>query len=472
MDFAITGATVVPCVPDGSGPIDDATVAVDGDKLVYVGPDEEFDGNPAKEIDGSDRLILPGFVNTHTHTALTLVRGTAQDVPEIEWMNDALAPMSRALNDDDRIVGSRLGVIEALRSGVTTFGEYDSHVGELVERVYEPIGARVLATETINEIVTDREDIGPDNPPAFDRDLGMAALDRTESLFDRYDTHHRVDVAYGPQAVDMVSQETLETVRDRADAEGRTIHMHVAQGERERRQVTALYGESSVSVLESLGLDTPQLIAAHLHAATPDERERLADAGVRMVGNPGSIATIDGVVPPVLEYLEHDGVVGVGTDQAPGNGRHDLRRELRTLSVLTKCKRTDPRALPAWQSLRLGTIYGAQALGLDDRIGSLEQGKQADLVVVDLTHESMIPAVDAPLHTAIPNLVYAAPPSAIDSVYVAGDRVVADGTVQTIDADEVRSRAKHRAAVAIDRGANDWLDAGSALVEDVEHNRL
>lgn len=472
MDLAITGALLVPCSEDSPGLIDNGTIAVEGGEIVYVGPSDEFEGEPAELIDGSDRIVLPGFVNAHTHTALTLARGCAQDVPEIEWMNDALAPISRALTTEDRIVGSRLGVIEALRSGVTSFGEYDDHVGELVENVYEPIGARIVATETINEIDTDRESIGPRDLPAFDRERGEAALDRTERLFDRYGDHDRVDVAYGPQAVDMVSRETLETVRERSAERGRTVHMHVAQGERERLQVEERYGESTVSVLDDLGLADDRLIAAHLHGASERERALLAEAGVRMVGCPGSIAGIDGVVPPVLEYHEAGGTVGLGTDQAPGNGRHDLLREVRTIATLTKCQRTDPRALPAWQSLRIGTQGGAETLGLADRIGTLEPGKRADLVVVDATHESMIPSVTAPLHTGLPNLVYSATREAVETVLVDGEPLVRDGELTTIDAERVRKRAQSRAEAVFERAADAWRAAGSTLVDDVDTGYL
>ena len=472
MDLAITGALVLPFTEDGPGVIEDATVAVDGNEIAFVGPDEAFDEEPAERIDGTGRIVLPGFVNAHTHTGLTLARGGAQDVPEIEWMNDALAPISRALTTEDRIVGSKLGVIEALRSGVTTFAEYDAHVGDLIEAVYEPIGARVVGIETINEVVERGESIGPRDLPTFDRERGANALDRTERLFDRYADHDRVDVAYGPQAIDMVSRETLETVCQRSQEADRDVHMHVAQGERERLQVEERYGTSTVSVVEELGLASDRLVAAHLHGATEPERSRLAENGVRMVGCPGSIGGIDGVVPPVLEYLEHGGTVGIGTDQAPGNGRHDLLRELRTLALLTKCDRTDPRALPAWQSLRLGTIEGAAALGLDTAIGTLETGKRADLVVVDATQESMIPSVADPLHTGIPNLVYSATREAIETVIVDGEILVRDGVVTTIDAESVRRRAHSRATAAFERAAEAWERAESALVEDVTHGRL
>ena len=471
MDLAITNALVVTMAADrpGLGILTDGTVAISGTEIDYVGPATEFDSSEATQIlDGTGRLVIPGLVNAHTHTALTLVRGGAQDVPESEWMNRALAPLSRALEPDDRVAGSRLGVLEALRRGVTTFGEYDTQVGTLVERVYEPLGVRVVATETINEIASDRDSLGPRELPEFDRDRGEAALDRTERLFDRYADHGRVDVMYGPQALDMVSAETLELVSQRASERNRDVHVHVAQGERERRQIDERYGDSSVAVLEDLGLADERLLAAHLHGARPDERVRLAEAGVRMVGCPGSIGTIDGRVPPVAEYHEHGGSVGVGTDQAPGNGRHDVLRELHLLTVLTKCERTDPRALTASRALWLGTMGGARALGLSDRIGSLETGKRADLAVVDRSTETMLPAVESPLQTAIPNLVYAAGGDAVETVIVGGEVVVRDGAVQTVDTAEIRRRAAARGEAVFERAAEAWRATGHALCDDVD----
>jgi 5-methylthioadenosine/S-adenosylhomocysteine deaminase len=418
--------------------------------------------------------VIPGLVDAHAHMRLTGLRGGAQDVPEIEWMNDALAPLAHQLDRDEEVLGARLGAIEAVLAGATTVCEYARNAETLVEEVYDPLGVRVVASETINEITDERDDLGPRDLPRLDRSLGEQALERTEQLFDRYADNDRVSVTYGPQAVDMVSPETLREVARRSAERDRDVHMHVAQGEREHLQVEERYGEdaSSVSVLEDTGLANDRLIAAHLHDATPDERERLAQAGVRMVGCPSSIGAIDGVVPPVLEYSDYGGVVGLGTDQAPGTGRHDVLQEARTIGMLTKCDRRDPRALPAWQALRLATVGGARALGIDDRVGTIEEGKRADLALVDLTATAMTPAVETPFRTAVPNLVYAAAGTAIDVVLVDGEVLVRDGEFLGADVDALVRRVTERAREVFAAGAEDWRAAGSALVDDADAGRF
>ncbi len=475
MDLAITNTQALTMTGDGVGPIDDAAIGIDDGELVYVGPDDQFDSERAETVlDGSDHLVIPGLVDAHSHMRLTILRGGAQDVPEIEWMNRALAPLARHLDEADQTLGAKLGAVEAVCAGATTICEYAGNVETLVENVYDPLGVRVVASETINEIADDRDGLGPRTLPTFDPALGESALERTEQLFDRYADTDRISITYGPQAVDMVSQETLEEVAKRSETHNRDVHMHVAQGERERLQVEERYGPetSSVSVLSELGLVNDRLIAAHLHDATPEERTRLADAGVRMVGCPSSIGAIDGVVPPVLEYAEHGGTVGLGTDQAPGTGRHDVLREARTAAILTKCDRGDPRALPAWQALRLATLGGARALGIDDRVGSIEEGKRADLALVTLDAMAMAPVVETPFHTAVSNLVHSAVGTAVETVLVDGEFLVRDGEFLAVDVPSLVQEVTDRGRSVFDRASEDWRTAGSVLVDDADSGRL
>ena len=475
MDLAITNTWLCPFVDGQPGVIEDGAIGVRDGEIVYVGPTAEFDTTDAvRVLDGTDRATIPGLVDAHVHTSYALLRGGAQDLPEIEWMRRGLDPLSRHMNADDRIAGTRLGVLEGVRSGVTTFGEYAQDVGTLVERVYDPFGVRVAATELLNEIAPDYEPSDPTEPYPFDRSTGEATLDRAERTTERYADHPLVTPMYGPQALDMVSPSLLETVRERATACDTSIHVHVAQGRRERLQIEARYGRgaSTVDVLDDLGLLSDRLLAAHCHGATPDERARLANAGVRFVGCPSSIAAIDGVVPPVAEFVDRGAIVGLGTDQAPGPGGHNMLRELRTTAMLSKVAADDPTALPAWETLRLGTRGGAAALGLDDRIGSLAVGNRADLVVIDLTRPSLAPVVAEPFRTLFPNLVYASSGCEVETVVIEGEPVLLDGEFVDIDERGIVTDATERAERVFADAADDWRAAGSALVGHVDAGRL
>ncbi|WP_255170802.1 amidohydrolase family protein [Natrononativus amylolyticus] len=467
MDLAIVDTLALTMRNDGLGALENATIGVEDGEIAYVGTAESFDGDPDRTVDGAGTLTLPGLVNVHAHTGLTLLRGGAQDVPEIEWMNRALGPLAETMGDDDHVAGARLGVLEALLSGVTTMGEYAANVSRLVEEVYEPMGVRVVATETINAVAESTGDLGPDDPYPLDPVKGEDALERNEALFEEYADHDRVSAMYGPQALDMVSPELLAEIRSRAERHDRGVHMHVAQGDRERRQIEARYGdgETTVSVLEELGLVSDRLLAAHLHGASAAERRRLADAGVRMAACPSSIAAIDGITPPLCAFREAGGTVGIGTDQAPGPGGHDFLRELRTTALLSKTDRADPTAFPAREALRVATIEGARALGIDDEVGSLEVGKRADVAVLDLETPSTAPVVSEPLRTAIPNVVYGANAGLVGTVLVGGDVVVEDGAVTTVDEEGVLEKATARAEAVFSRAAADWRAADSRLVD-------
>ncbi|MWV64964.1 amidohydrolase family protein [Halorubrum sp. JWXQ-INN 858] len=495
MDTLVTDTLLVtmdPDTPGGSGDlgiVERGAVGWTDGEIVYVGPADAVDPADAERtIDGDGRLTCPGFVNVHVHGRHSIVRGAAQDVPEIEWMDRALGPIVDHVTPADGVVGARLTALEAIASGTTTIGEYATDVAALVDEVYRPLGLRVVATETINELPDtsdvrdsddsdDSDDSGvrdPDEPVPFDRERGAAALGRAEALFERYADDPLVEPAYGPQALDMVSMDRLREVVDRARAADRTVHMHVAQGDRERRGIEARYGdgETTVGVLDAAGLLGDHLLAAHLHGATVDERARLADAGVRMVGCPSSITAIDGIVPPIVEYREHGGDVGIGTDQAPGPGGHHALRELRTAALLAKADRGDPTALDAAGALEIATIGGARALGIDDRVGSLSPGKRADVAVYDLGSVGVAPTVNDPFHTAIPNLVYGAVGNELEAAFVDGVQLVSAGGIVGLDADAVVAEANERAERIFADAAADWRAAGSTLVDDVDAGRL
>ena len=461
-DRVIHGGTVVSMRGDGLGIVDEGAVAVTDGWITFVGP--RTDCPPADEtIDAEGCVLMPGLVNAHAHTSHTLLRGAAQDVPEIEWMTKTLGPLANAATTADRTAGARLGVCETIRGGVTTVCEYASHVGDLVERVHEPLGVRTVAVETITEVPDDRSGADPDEPYPLDREQGRAALDRADRLFERFDSP-RVIPAYGPQALDMVSPETFTAVFDHADDRDAAVHAHVAQGERERRQIAARYGEGArtVPVMAEQGLLDERLVAVHCHDTEPAEREQLIEAGASLIGCPSSIAAIDGRVPPVADYRERGGTVGLGTDQAPGPGHHNPLREGRTAATLSKVAATDPTALPAPAVLRALTVGGAAALGLED-VGRLAPGYRGDVVVIDTERLSLAPTVREPIHTAIANLVYASTGREVRDVFVGGEPIVREGRLTTADREQVLREANEHAHALWERAGEDWLAAGSTL---------
>ncbi len=476
MNIAITNAWILTLKENKLGIIKNGAVGIEGNRISYIG---SSDGLNPKEadlvIDGTKHLVMPGLVNTHIHTSMQLLKGGAQDLPEIEWMNKGIGPLAKHLTNEDIMVGSRLGVLEGIRTGTTTFSEYARDVENLVENVYLNIGARVVATETINEVSQDnRAELKPTDLYEFDKKKGSLALSKNDQLFKKYKNNPLVSCLYGPQALDMVSLETIHAIKEKATSENSKLHMHVAQGGRERLQITGRFGKdsSTVKVLHEQGLLGDFLIAAHCHDTSYEEKELMVKSGAKMVGCPSSISMIDGIVPPIYEFYKLGGDVGIATDQAPGTGNHNLFREMRTISILTKAQFQDPTLLPAWETLQIATIKGAKVLGLGNEIGTLEVGKKADIITINLNNFLLTPVVDKPFHTFIPNLVYSGTGLEVDNVIIDGRLIFSDNCFQEINEEKLISEANNRAIEIFQNASEDWKKADSKMVKDVEKGLL
>jgi 5-methylthioadenosine/S-adenosylhomocysteine deaminase len=475
MDIAIINSWLITFRDPQLGIIPNGGLGIEDGKFSFVGSMKDFHYNAAdRVIDATNHVVLPGLINAHVHTKYALLRGAAQDLPEIEWMNKGIGPFALHMTQADTLVGSKLGVLEGLRSGTTTFAEYANNVAQLVEDVYLPFQARIVATEVINEVCQDRSHLKPTDLYEFDRSRGEEALHRTEELIKRFGRQSLVSCHYGPQALDMISLELLKAIREEAAAKDTRLHMHISQGERERLQIQGRYGKdaSTIKVLNRHELLDEYLLAAHCHDTDESERELMVQRAVKLVGCPSSIGMIDGIVPPIGHYLELGGVAALGSDQAPGPGHHNMFREMCTASLLTKILRRDPTVLPAWKALQLGTMGGARFLGLDDKIGSLEVGKQADVITIDFRQSHLVPLVAKPFHNFIPNLVYSSTGTEVDNVIIRGQPILLDGSFVQIDEQAIVTEANRRAERVFEEATEDWLKAGSKLVTDVREGRL
>ena len=465
MDIAIIHTWLL-TFEKGLGIIQDGAVMIEDNHITYCGKTSDCNYKSSDiVIDGSHHVTMPGLINAHIHSGLTLLRGCAQDVPEIEWMNKVLHPLAQHMSDEDRIISSKLGVLEGIRSGTTTFSEYSAKCSQILEEVYLPLGARVVVTETINELTrnSNHSDINE-----FDRSRGEEALKATERLFNNYNNHDMVTCLYGPQALDMVSLKTLRIIKEMAHKRKCSIHMHVAQGQRERLQIKKRYGTSATTVKilnDNKLLDN--LIAVHIHDTTYEERKLLVKKNVKMVGCPSSIGMIDGITPPLHHYLKLGGTACLGTDQAPGPGTHNMFREMRTASILSKTNLQNPCALPAWTSLHLGTVNGAAVLGLKG-VGTLEVGKKADIITIDLDNLNLAPVIHYPFKNFVPNLVYSCTGAEVDTVIINGKLVMHHQKLTEIDEKALIKEANKRAQKIIERAEKDWYLSNSTFVEYVK----
>jgi len=473
-DTLITHAHLFTMQGAGVGYEADGAVAVRGSRIAAVGPTAELTSRfqAAEMVDATGCAVLPGLIDAHVHTPWAVVRGVAQDVAH--WMQKALAPYSRHLTPAASLAGVRLNVLEALKAGTTTLVDYTRPISGWAQ-VFQQVGVRARLTPTINALPPGGMagwKIGDLYP--FDLKAGQAAIDAAVAF--AHDWHGaaegRITVMLGSHGPDMLPRDHLIQVKRIADREGLMIHMHVAQGDREIDQMLKRYGQRTPAFLDELGYLSDQLLAVHLTEATDDEATLIARRGARMALCSGSIGIIDGIVPPAHVFRTAGGLVGLGSDQATGNNCSNIFNEMKLTALFNKIKFRDPTVMPAWEVLRMATIEGAQAIGLGDEIGSLEVGKQADLILVDLTALNLAPVLEVPVRNIVPNLVYAGSGHEVKTVMVAGRILVFDGQVLTADEAAVRIEAQVQAEAVARNVCADPVHKDMALLEAMEKGQL
>ncbi|PLS17335.1 amidohydrolase [Bacillus sp. M6-12] len=433
-DFIISHAFVLTMEGPGVGMIEDGAVAIKGNKIAAVGTtDEVLSQFSAEEyIDANNKLVMPGLIDAHIHTGLAIVRGVAQDMTN--WMQEGLWPFMKFVTPADSLAGSMVNIIEGIKAGTTTFCDYDRNMNEIVTN-YSKIGARARVAELVNEIPDDIGDVPVGELYPFYSEIGERKLQNNIKLLNRWhETENgRITCMFGPHGPDMMSLELLLEIKALAEKYDTKLHMHVAQGDREILQMEKRYGKRSIPFLNEKGYLNNRLLAVHLTEATKEETVLVAKQGASMINCAGSIGIIDGIVPPLLEFLEANGTAALGSDQAPGNNCNNMFNEMKFVSILNKVKTRNPATFTATKALRLATIESAKAIGLEHEIGSLAAGKKADLLIIDLEVPSMSPVITLPVRNIVPNLVYSANGSEVESVMIDGKFIMTNRTITTVD---------------------------------------
>jgi 5-methylthioadenosine/S-adenosylhomocysteine deaminase len=462
---------------EGVGMIEDGALAIEGNEIVAVGKTEDLNkeySGASRVFDAKGKAVLPGFVDAHVHTSMSLLRGEGQDVPEIEWMLKTMAPFSRHTTLEHKLKGTSLGVLEALKAGTTCLGEIGGDMAPMAENVFAPSGVRAHLANTINEI-------GPGSRPdahkpyIFFEDIGERKLKESIEFIEKWNgsADGRITCMFSPHAADMMGKEMLLRVKEEANSRGMMSHIHVAQGGREAIQINLRYGTTTVRFLDEIGFLDDTVIAAHCHQTTDEEVGILADRGVRYVSCPASIGIIDGITPPLALYLQLGGrSAAIGSDQASGNNSHNMLVEMKVAALLNKTRHRDPTVLPAWKMLRIATIEGAQTIGLGDTIGSLEPGKKADLILLDLKAPHMTPVLSRPVRNIAPNIVYSARGDEVETVIIDGKVVMEDRRVLTMDEGRVIADAQKAAEEISAAAAEDYMKADSHLAKMMRKSLL
>jgi 5-methylthioadenosine/S-adenosylhomocysteine deaminase len=434
VDVLVSGGLVVTMDPERRL-LDPGAVAIEGNRIVAVGPAARLESEyaPARRIPAAGRMVLPGFVNLHSHAGLTILRGIGEDRGSASLYPPAMAVWEVMVPDDVHAM-SLLGLYELLRFGSTTVVENFRQM-PAVAAAAERIGIRAV----LSEIVSDVDQMAlPAQGYRHDPRLGETRLEAGLALAEGWHGRAggRLTAQLSPHAPDLCSRELLSTMAREARRRGLGLTLHVAQTPREVEEVRRRDGCGSVELLDEVGLLGPDVIAAHCIYVSDGEIRRLAATGTAVAHN-ASINAKRGRIPPAIDILELGGTVGLGTDNYHGNLSEVWKFAISAARVRTG----DALRLTPMQVLEMATVNGARALGRLDDLGSLEAGKCADLVIVDLQKPHFYPLVE-PLGALVHNMVG----SDIETVIVDGRIVIDGGRLQTLPPDEILAGSQRTAA--------------------------
>lgn len=447
------------------------SVAIDAGKIIDIAPKDQIaqEYEAEKVIDGDHHVLLPGFIDCHMHTRHAVIKGVAQDI--VNWMWGGMAPFESQTTSEAKAAGSRLAMAEAIMSGTTTLGDDGPDLEGAIKNAIK-FGVRGNMSPRIREV--DFASYGPEDLYNFYPELGQESLDNCVKLYDTYNGYDggRIKVLFGPQGSDFVSSDLMKKVCNMAKERKTKVHMHYTQGTREDFQIEKRYGMRPVPYLDSLGVVDDNLIAVHMTTATPEEIELTAKRGATMVCCTSSITTIGGEVPPAKAFIDCGGTVGLGSDQSPGNNNHNLFNEMKLTSIVNKCKYGTPLVFPAWKVLRMATVEGARAIGLGDVTGSLEVGKAADMILLDLRCPTLAPVITSPMRNLIPNIVYAARGNEVVTSIINGKVIMENRKPLTFDLDEVVDEVQKHADITAEKATPRFIETDSIMAEYMRNDQL
>lgn len=426
VDLVVRGGIVVTMDERGSV-IEDGAVAVNRGRIVALGKRADIDKNYAgrETIEARGRIVMPGLINGHTHVPMTLFRGLADDLDLNEWLTKYIFPAeAKNVTEDFVRVGTRLGLAEMIRGGTTTYCDMYYFEDAIADETAKA-GVRGVLGETVIDF------------PVADNKTFAEGLAYAEKFIEKWRGHALITPAIAPHAPYTVSEEHLKAVRDLANRLKATIVTHVAETRKEVDDVTRDHGASPVAYLARIGFLDDRVIAAHTVHLTTDEIELLKRLGVGAVHNPQSNMKLASGVARVPEMLKEGVAVGLGTDGAASNNDLSMWEEMDTAAKLHKLTANDPRVLPAREVLEMATIRGARALHLEGETGSLERGKRADLIVVDMDDLSQ-----TPMYNIYSHLVYATKAGDVRTVVIEGRVVMRDRRLLTLDEEAVKRDAR------------------------------
>ena len=426
IDSLICARWLIPVEPEGVC-LEHHCIAVENGVILDVLPSNTARTKyQAREtINLTEHALITGLVNAHTHAAMTLFRGLADDRPLMDWLQNHVWPAeAKWVRPEFVRDGSELAAAEMLKSGTTCFNDMYFFAEETAQ-VAHNAGLRAC----IGMIVFDFPTAYAHTPEEY--------LEKGLALHDTWRNNELITTAFAPHAPYTVSDGPLERICTLNNELNRPVHMHVHETAHEVEQAVAQHGSRPLARLKKLDLLGPQLAAVHMTQLLPEEIQSLAEYGVHVLHCPESNLKLASGFCPVHALIQAGVNVALGTDGAASNNDLDMLAEMRACALLAKAVAGEATAVPAAAALRMATLNGARALGLDERIGSLTAGKAADLVAIDLGR-----IASQPVYDPISQIVYTAGRDQVTDVWVAGKRLLQDGRLTTLDEETILGKAQ------------------------------
>lgn len=411
MGLVIENALVV--LPEGAEDvIRETSLYIEEDRITGIG-DKPAGFSADKVIDGTDKLVIPGLINCHTHSYMSFMRNVADDLSFMDWLFGTIDPIEQQMTDKDTYWGANLAIIEMMKSGTTCFNDMQMNIHQTTRAVKES-GMRAVICRGL---------VGSGNDEAGQTRLRQAYEER-----DAAKDCDRLTFKLGPHAPYTCDDEFLKVVAAEAKKENMGIHVHLSESESEISQIQEKYGCTPIALAEKCGIFDVPAIAAHCVQVTDDDIAILKRKNVSVVTNPASNMKLGNGFAPIAKMLDAGVNVCLGTDGAASNNCLNMFHELSLLTLIHKGTGKTPQCVSAKEGFRIATINGAKALGLEKEIGSIEVGKKADLAILDLNTPSLTPR-----NNLIAGLSYSANGSEVDTVIINGRITIENRQLLTMD---------------------------------------
>ncbi|MGC8865261.1 MAG: amidohydrolase [Bacteroidales bacterium] len=396
-------------------------IGIEGDTIAFIRPttldqEDEWD----EVVEANNMAVMPGFINCHTHAAMSLMRGFADDLPLKKWLENYIWPSEAAfMNRENVALGTRLALLEMISAGTVMFADMYFFEDEVALACKEA-GVRVLLGEGILDFKT----------PHFNHPEDAIAF--TRSLAKEYSADPLIRVAYAPHAVYTCSPQYLRKISSLSEQDNLPVHIHLAETSQEVAECIQALGAHPIDHLRQMGLLNPRLIAAHMVHLGSEYYPLLSEAGVRIAHNPSANLKLASGFAPVQDYLKNNVTVGFGTDGPASNNNLALPIEWRHSSLITKMLTQNPEAMDAFTSLYLATTGGAKVLGAEAYTGSLEVGKAADMILISLDKPHL-----QPIYNIYSTLAYSMHPTDVDTVIIHGKIIMRHRNILTLDREKI-----------------------------------